>query len=157
MHKNETDYHDYADQYKEELTEAINGLGDKDADPFLITEKVLINHGVHDIKDEFWVYAAYRSTRDVIGKILAKMQKPSQDGGADQLEMYPLLQPRYAVKRDSRVVYVARHRMTYLERRLESKKLRSEAEAKLAHAEQMDRETDALVASGALVPEAEAV
>jgi hypothetical protein len=53
-------------------------------------------------------------------------------------------------------VYVLRDHLSIPERRFNSTRLRSEAAAKIAHADALDAETDYLISTGKLLPPGEA-
>lgn len=68
------------------------------------------------------------------------------------------LQPRYPATRtmgeETEEVYVLREHLTVAERRENSSRLRVEGEAKMAHADALDAETDFLISTGKLAEEA---
>lgn len=107
-----------------------------------------------DVNDSLITYCAYQHVRDRVGKAAAKAAKQSQDEEVSkQAEMYPLLHTAYAVERDGRTIVVPRGQLSYGERYSKSQELRAEGWAKIQHAEQLDRETEAMVANGELLPD----
>ena len=87
-----------------------------------------------------------------------KSQEVSESGSLFDFQLqarYPATRAIEGMDREKEEVYVLREHLTVKERRQNSARLRGEANAKIAHADALDAETDAMVRSGKLHEEEE--
>jgi hypothetical protein len=87
-----------------------------------------------------------------LSRAICRERHATQEHNAEQGSLFDMqLQPRYPAERDGDDAYVLRSYLTLDERMRNIERLRREANAKLAHADALQAETDDMVRRGLLV------
>jgi len=150
-------------ELNEEIKAAISTKAEnqEEMNPATITTVIIHSHR-HDCSafDDFFTCNAFLNVRAYVGKAITRWLKDHPDDRPgdtkEQLEMYPLLQAYYMVEVDEVVIAKPRKDMAYSQRIAQAEKMIADGEKRILHGEQLNAETRALVASGALIPDSAA-
>lgn len=136
-------------QVLREEYETLDGTGDAVIKPALLAARAIERIDPASDSPVLVSWLAVLQMRQMarsICRMVSQIDDPSQAGQGALFDGQ--LQRRYPATRDSEEVYVLRERLTLAEREANSARLRAEGIAKIRHADALDAETHALMASG---------